>query len=204
MPPETLRKSPSPHGGWALAIDYLPLILFFLAYCAKGVIVGTAVFMAAIVVAVIVSRVKLGRVTPMLWLSAVLVVGFGGLTIWFHDPRFIQIKVTLIYAMFAAILFGGLIGRRPMLKYLLQAAFQGLDEAGWLKLSRNWACFFAAMAILNELLRARLDFGTWLAVKAWGITAASILFGAANLPMLMRHGLALEEAGADPPLPPES
>ena len=200
----TNTKGAPANGGWTLAIDYLPLILFFFAYRWRGVIVGTGVFMAAIVVAVIVARVKLGRVSPMLWLSAVLVIGFGGLTLWFHDARFIQIKVTLIYAMFAAILAGGLIVRKPMLRYLLQAAFPGLSEPGWLKLSRNWAVFFAGMAIANELLRARVEFGTWLAIKTWGLSIASLLFGAANLPMLMRHGLVLDDAKADPPLPPES
>jgi intracellular septation protein len=200
----TANTAAKPHGGWSLAVDYLPLILFFFAYRLRGVIVGTAVFMAAIVLAVIVSRVKLGRVSPMLWLSAALVVGFGGLTIYFHDPRFIQIKVTLIYTMFATILIGGLMVKKPMLRYLLQAAFPGLDETGWLKLSRNWAIFFAAMAIVNEVLRAKLGFDAWLTIKTWGLTIASMGFGAANVPMLLRHGLTLDEAKADPPLPPES
>lgn len=200
----TPAPAPKPHSGWSLAIDYLPLFAFFAAYKLKGVFVGTGVFMAAIVVAVIVSKVKLGRVTPMLWLSALLVLGFGGLTIWFYDPRFIQLKVTLIYALFTAILAGGLIAGKPMLKYLLQAAFEGLDEAGWMKLSRNWACFFFVMAVLNEVLRARLDFGAWLTIKTWGLTIASMAFGAANIPMLMRHGLGAEQAATiEGPLPPQ-
>ena len=189
-------------GGWALAIDYAPLLLFFFAYKVWGVMFGTATFMAAIILAVIVSKLKLGRVSPMLWLSAVLVIGFGGLTIYFHDPRFIQLKVTLIYGLFALILFGGLAMRRPMLKYLLQAAFEGVDEPGWLKLSRNWGFFFAVMAVANELLRARLDFDAWLTIKTWGITAATVLFAAANVPMLMRHGLATDAPTAEQ-LPPE-
>lgn len=190
--------------GWSLAIDYGPLIAFFLAYKLQGVIVGTAVFMVAIAAAVLVSRIKLGRVSPMLWLSAVLVIGFGSLTIWYHDPRFIQVKVTLIYGLFTVILGGGLIAGRPMMKYLLQAAFEGLDDAGWLKLSRNWALFFFAMAVLNEVLRAKLSFDTWLTIKTWGITVASVLFGAANVPMLMRHGLGREQAQAlEEPLPPQ-
>ncbi|UAK24835.1 septation protein IspZ [Sphingomonas nostoxanthinifaciens] len=190
-------------GGWTLAIDYLPLIAFFLANKFVGVFAGTAVFMVAIVLAVIVSRWKLGRVSPMLWLSAILVIGFGGLTIYLHDPRFIQIKMTLIYAMFTAILVGGLAVGKPAIKYLLQAAFPGLEEAGWMKLSRNWAIFFAVMAIVNEVLRRQVGFDTWLAVKTWGLTAASIVFGAAQVPMLMRHGLSFDEVKAEPPLPPE-
>jgi intracellular septation protein len=207
-------KPTKPGSGWNLLVDYGPLVAFFLAYrftphgnaltLIDAVMKSTFVFMIAIIVAVLVAKWKLGRVTPMLWLSAILVVGFGGLTIWFHDPRFIQIKVTLIYGLFAIILFGGLFAGRPMLKYLLQAAFEGLDEQGWIKLSRNWAIFFAVLAVVNEGLRASVDFGTWLTVKTWGVTAASLLFGAANVPMLMRHGLSAETArDVEEPLPPQ-
>jgi len=208
------QQAGKPSTAWTLLVDYGPLVAFFLAYrltphgnaitLLNAIMKSTAVFMIAIVVAVLIAKWKLGRVTPMLWLSAVLVVGFGGLTIWFHDPRFIQIKVTLIYGLFAAILFGGLMAGRPMLKYLLQAAFEGLDDKGWLKLSRNWAIFFAVLAVVNEVLRASLDFGTWLTIKTWGVTTASLVFGAANVPMLMRHGLSAERAvDVEEPLPPQ-
>jgi intracellular septation protein len=149
--------------------------------------------MAAISLAVIVSKVKLGRVSPMLWLSAVLVIFFGGLTIYFHDQRFIQIKPTIIYSFFAAMLLGGLARGKPLLKYLLQAAYDGLSEEGWAKLSRNWAIFFIVMAVVNEILRANMSFDTWLSLKVWGVTIVSFLFAAANVPMLLKHGLVLDK-----------
>lgn len=194
-------------GGLSLALDFGPLLVFFLAYKFYGVIIGTGAFMAAITVAVIISKVKLGKVSPMLWLSAILVLFFGGLTIYFHDQRFIQIKPTIIYSFFAVMLIGGLMRGKYLLKYLLQAAYAGLSEEGWRKLSLSWALFFVAMAIANEIMRATLSFDTWLAVKVWGVTIVSFLFAAANIPMLMKHGLVLdkgestEEAAAqgDPP-----
>ncbi len=160
--------------------------------------------MVAIAVAVIVSRWTLGRVSPMLWLSAVLVIGFGALTLWLRDPRFIQIKPTAIYLLLSGLLFGGLLTGRPLLKYLLEAGFPGLSERGWTLLSRNWALFFLAMAGVNEVLRATLTFDTWLTVKVWGVSLLSIAFGMANLPMLSRHGLTLsEEKATAEQLPPE-
>ena len=182
------QPKPKPHPGWSLAIDYGPLVLFFLAYKFTSVFVGTAVFMAAIVVAVIVSKWRLGRVSPMLWLSAILVVGFGGLTIWFHDPKFIQIKPTIIYALLSGLLFIGLAMGKPLLKYVLEAGYDGLSDRGWTILSRNWACFFAAMAVINQILVATLDFGTWLTVKVWGLTILSFLFAMANIPVMTKHG----------------
>lgn len=198
------------HGGTlSLLLDFGPLLVFFLTYKGAGwfwgggnpitaMTIGTAAFMAAIVLAVIVSRVKLGRVSPMLWLSALLILFFGGLTIYFHDQRFIQTKPTIIYAFFALMLFAGLLRGKPLLKYLLQAAYDGLSETGWRKLSRNWALFFIAMALANEVMRRTMTFDTWLAVKVWGVTIVSVIFAAANLPMLMRHGLSLgQDANAE-------
>jgi intracellular septation protein len=195
---------PNHSGSLSLALDFGPLLVFFLTYKGAGWIwgpgnpitamsIGTAAFMAAIVIAVVVSKVKLGRVSPMLWLSALLILFFGGLTIYFHDQSFIQIKPTIIYSFFALMLFGGLVRGKALLKYLLQAAYDGLTEEGWRKLSRNWAFFFVGMAIANEAMRRSMSFDSWLAVKVWGVTIVSVVFAAANIPMLMRHGLDLGE-----------
>ena len=191
MTEPTIKAAPAHGGTLSLALDFGPLLAFFLAYKFAGVIMGTAIFMAAIVIAVILSKVKLGKVSPMLWLSALLVLFFGSLTIYFHDQKFIQIKPTIIYTFFALMLFGGLMRGKPLLKYLLQAAYDGLSEEGWRKLSRNWAFFFIFMAVANEIMRASLTFDTWLAVKVWGVTIISVVFAAANIPMLMRYGLTL-------------
>ena len=197
-------KKPKHNGNLSLALDFGPLLVFFLSYKGAGwiwgpgnpitaMMLGTAAFMVAIIIAVIVSKVKLGRVSPMLWLSAMLILFFGGLTIYFRDQSFIQLKPTIIYSFFALMLFAGLMRGKPLLKYLLQAAYDGLTEAGWRKLSRNWALFFIAMALANEVMRRTMTFDSWLAVKVWGVTIVSIVFAAANIPMLMRHGLDLGE-----------
>ncbi len=201
---------PTPRKGGLLPflIDFGPLLIFFLVYklsqdgdgafaATAAAIRGTLAFMVAIAVALAVSKWKLGRVSPMLWMSAVLVLGFGALTIYLNDPKFIQIKPTLIYAGFAAILLGGWLRRRAMLKYLLEAAYDGLDDAGWLKLSRNWGLFFASLAIANEAMRAFMDFDLWLTVKVWGVTAVTFLFAMAQLPLMLRHGLALGDGAGD-------
>ncbi len=188
-----------------LLLDFGPLLIFFAVFkltqsdgaalaSTRAAINGTLAFMAAILVAVAVSKWKLGRVSPMLGLSAVLVVGFGALTVYFNDESFIQIKPTIIYTAFAVLLLGGWMTGRPLLRYLLQAAYDGLNETGWMKLSRNWGLFFAGMALINEALRYSLDFETWLTVKVWGVTALSFLFAMSQIPMLMKHGLAIEGA----------
>jgi len=190
-----------------LVVDYGPLLVFFLAYrhyapkdennalaTIAAVTRSTVWFMAATVVALGISKWRLGRISPMLWLSSTLIIGFGALTVYLGDPFWVQIKPTVIYALFAAILFIGLRFRRPMLRDLLQSAFDGLDDDGWLKLSRNWAWFFVFLALLNEVLRHFFNqhnggFHTWLTIKVWGVTALSFVFTFAQLPMLLRHGM---------------
>lgn len=197
-----------PSGSLSFILDFGPLLLFFLASKfgssdtdpSQGAIVGTATFMVAIIVAVIISKVKLGKISPMLKLTAALGVFFGALTVWFHDERFIQIKPTIIYAFFAVLLLGGWLRGKAMLKYVLEQAYDGLSEAGWLKLSLSWGLFFTALAIANELARAMLSFDTWLSLKVWGVTALTFAFALANIPMLMRHGLKL---GDDTSVPPQ-
>jgi intracellular septation protein len=192
---------PKPHPGWSLALDYGPLIAFFLAYRFAGAFTGTAVFMGAILIAVIVSKWKLGRVSPMLWLSAILVIGFGALTIYFHDERFIQIKPTIIYVLLGGLLLGGIALGKPLLKYVLEAGYDGLSDRGWMLLSRNWGLFFIAMAALNEAMRAGLSFDTWLTVKVWALPILSVVFALANVPVMTKHGFAAEPV---PPVPPQS
>jgi intracellular septation protein len=196
-----------PGGALNFALDFGPLLLFFIASKIgssdadpkQGAIVGTAVFMAAILVATIVSKVKLGKISPMLKLTAALGIFFGALTIWFHDERFIQIKPTIIYAFFSALLIGGWIRGKALLKYVLEAAFEGLNDQGWLKLSLSWGLFFAILAVTNEAMRATLDFNLWLTLKVWGVTALTFLFSMANIPMLLKHGLNLGDQEQEAP-----
>ncbi len=184
------------------ALDFGPLLVFFLAYKLYGVITGTAVFMGAIGIALIVGLLKHRRVSPMTWLSAVLVIGFGGLTIYLHDEKFIQLKPTIIYAGFALLLAAGLLRGKPLLRYLFGPAFPGLTDRGWLLLSRNWAVFFAVMAALNESMRALLSFDSWLTVKVWGVPIVSFAFALSQLPLLTRHGFDAE-GPKDAPVPPQ-
>ncbi len=194
-----------PKSSWInLFVDFGPLLVFFVSYKyfapdtdeGLGIVVAvsksTLAFMVATIAALIISKWRLGHVSPMVWLSTVLILGFGSLTVVFNDPFWIQVKPTAIYLMFAGVLFAGLLRGKAMLRYLLQSAFEGLDDEGWLKLSRNWALFFLVLAALNEILRHTLSFEAWLDVKVWGFTAISFLFTFSQLPMILRHGLADE------------
>ena len=202
MSEAALPEAKPDHGVLRLLLEYGPLVIFFGVYkwnapadannmvgTLTAVISSTGAFMVAIIAAALVARWKLGRISPMMWLTSILVLGFGGLTIYFHDAKFIQIKPTIIYALLSGLLFVGLFMGRPFMKYMFEAGYDGLSDIGWMKLSRNWAWFFAILAVANEVIRGQFDFNTWLSIKVWGVTIVSFLFAAANVPMLMKHGL---------------
>lgn len=209
-PPPAQKKKPAT---WLnLLIDYGPVLIFFVAYRLArpdegqdavseivAVTKSTGAFIVATILALAVSKWKLGKISPMLWLSSVLVIGFGALTMWSQDEAWIRHKPTVVYLLFATALFWGWWRGRPTLKYLLESAFEGLNDAGWMKLSRNWAFFFLMLAGLNEVFAYRewFTFDEWLRAKLVVFMPLSFIFTFAHVPMLLRHGLgAQDEADA--------
>ena len=209
------EQANKPKSGWLnILVDYGPLLVFLGVYKfyqppedstfgeIAAVIYGTIAFMIAAVAALVFSKFKFGRVSPMLLLSTALIVGFGGLTIWLQDEKFIQFKPTAIYLLFGVALIIGWLRGKALLQVLLEAAFEGLTEEGWLKLSRNWAIFFFFLAGLNEVLRATLSFEDWLWAKFWVFMPLSFLFTFSQIPMLLKHGLSLDEGEQEAEVPP--
>ena len=192
-----MSEAKEPHGLMRLVVDFGPLVVFFATYKLTGgglhgTLVATGAFMVAVLIAIGAAIAAFRKVTPMVWLSTALIVTFGAITLYLRDSRFIQMKPTLYYGVLAAILLGGLARGKPLLRWLFGPIFPGLDDDGWLKLSRNWALFFVALAVANEVMRASLTFDTWLTTKVWGVPIVSLIFAAANIPMLLRHGLDAE------------
>ncbi len=191
-----------------MLIDFGPLIVFFGVNSLvpgaplEKIFAATASFMVAMAAAMALSWWKTRHVSPMLWISGALVLVFGGLTLYFHDQTFIQIKPTIVYAMFAIILGYGLVADKPLLQTLLQTAYPGLSAKGWRLLTVNWTIFFALMAALNEVMRQVLTWDQWVTFKAWAVIPMTLVFAMLNVPMLMRHGLQLDKP-EDAPLPPE-
>jgi intracellular septation protein len=194
-----LENKQEPTGIARLLIDIGPLLIFFLANFLAPVpgpikiFVATGAFMAAMVTALVFSAVRYRYVSPLLLFSAVMVVVLGGLTIWLHNETFIKIKPTIYYTLVAGLLAFGLATGRPLLKMVLGSSYPGLNEEGWRKLTRNWAIFFAVMALVNEAVWRNSSTDFWIAFKLWGAIPATLLFAVANIPMLLRHGLVTED-----------
>ena len=197
-----MTKGQEPTGFSRLLIDIGPLIVFFVANFLAPVpgplkiFVATGAFMVAMVAAMIFSALRFRHISPLLLFSGFMVVVLGGLTIWLHDETFIKVKPTVYYLLVAGLLGFGHMTGRPFLKIVLGSAYPGLDAEGWRLLTRNWAWFFAFMAVLNEVVWRNSTTDFWVGFKLWGAIPLTFLFAAANVPMLIRHGLTKDEAEA--------
>ena len=196
-----------------LALDLGPLLLFFFANAKPalfepwiaplipaavatgeraGIFVATAVFMVAIVAALVISYALTRRLPTMAVVSAVIVVVFGGATLFFQNDTFIKLKPTIIYLLFAGTLFGGLIFRKPLLAMVFDQMFH-LTEEGWRKLTLRWALFFLALAVLNEVIWRTQSTDFWVNFKVFGVLPLTFIFAALQFPLLQKYATAKDE-----------
>jgi intracellular septation protein len=182
------EKSPP---GWVKpTTEYGPLVIFFLAYWRWDLLTATGWIMGATVIGLALSWFYTRRIPMMPLITAVVLAIFGGLTLWLQDETFIKIKPTIVEAMFAVVLFGGLLFKRPLLKPLLGHAWP-MEDRGWHILSMRFAIFFAAMAVLNEIVWRTQPTDVWVSFKVFGLMILTLLFAVIQAPLMKRFALPL-------------
>jgi intracellular septation protein len=190
-----------------LVLDLGPLVLFFLANSRPalflplvspllpadvasgervGIFVATAVFMAAVVVALAISYALTRHLPVMPLVTAVVVLVFGSLTLILHDELFIKLKPTIIYLLFGGALLGGLALGKPVLGVVFDSVFH-LTEEGWRRLTLRWALFFLALAVLNEIIWRTQSTDFWVNFKVFGVVPLTFLFAAMQYPLLTKY-----------------
>lgn len=169
-----------------LAIDLGPLLVFFAVNAWYGIFPATAAFMAVIAGALVASRVLLGRISPMPLITAVLVMVFGGLTLYLQDETFIKVKPTVLYVLFAAVLSGGMAVNRMFLQMVMGEAID-LTREGWRILTIRWAVFFLVLAGLNEIVWRNSSTDFWVSFKVFGLLPLTFVFAALQIGLLQKH-----------------
>lgn len=170
-----------------LLFDLFPVILFFAAYKAADVYVATWVAIAATIGQIAWLKARGRPVETMQWVSLILIVVFGGMTLLFRDETFIKVKPTVLYALFAVILLATerVIGRNP-LRAMMGAQFD-VPDAIWQRLTWLWAAFFAMMAVLNLYIANNFSLDFWVDFKLFGTLGLTFVFIVAQGLWLARH-----------------
>jgi intracellular septation protein len=183
-----------------LGLELGPVILFFIAYTRMkdnvynilgrdydGFIVVTAVFIPVLLIATGILWALTGKLSKMQVMTAVLVVFFGGLSVWFNDDRFFKMKPTMIYLLFGGILGIGLLRGQSYLKAVMEEAMP-LKEEGWMILTKRICFFFLSLAILNEVIWRTMSTDAWVNFKTFGLTAAVFAFFMTQGGLLTKYG----------------
>jgi intracellular septation protein len=204
----TPAPRPKQNPFFRLALEMGPLILFFAANSRPdwfrpivgamlgqglvssdkaSILIATAVFMVAMAVSLVISWVMHRKLPIMPLITGIVVLVFGGLTLYLQDELFIKLKPTIVNSLFGAILLGGLAFGKALLPHVLEAVFH-LDNEGWRKLTFRWGVFFFVLAAINEIVWRTQSTDFWVAFKVWGVMPLTILFTLAQTPMMLRHG----------------
>jgi intracellular septation protein len=199
-----------------LLFDFLPIILFFVAFrvaegqseaaaafasehfgfLVSGGVVGPkeAPVLLATLVVIAASMAQIGwllarrkKVDTMLWVSFGLVTLLGGLTVWFHNETFIKWKPTGLYWMMGCALWlSQAVWRRNLLQLLLGEQLQ-LPPAVWRTLNLMWIAFFTVLGLLNLYVAYSYETATWVNFKVFGTTGLMLLFTLVQGLYLSRH-----------------
>ncbi len=168
--------------------DFLPVLLFFVAFKFYGIFTATAVAIATTVLEVVYVKARGRKVDTMLWISLAIIVIFGGATLLLHDETFIKWKPTVLYWLFASVLAGAALAfRKNLIRALLEPQNLFLPDAAWAKLNWAWSGFFAFMGLLNLYVAYHFPTDTWVNFKLFGGTGLLMLFVILQAPFLARH-----------------
>jgi len=182
-----MTETPTPK--WAKpTLEFGPILVFFAAYLwlkdkafvidgteYDGFIVVTAGFIPVFLVSMALLWRVTGHLSRMQVVTALLIVVFGGLSVWFNDPRFFKMKPTMIYILFGGVLGYGLWRGRSYLQYVMEGVMQ-LTDQGWMILTRRLMVFFFGLAVLNEAIWRTQSDEIWVYFKTFGLTAAIFVF----------------------------
>ena len=168
-----------------LLIDIGPLAVFFIFYTKGDLKSAIIPFMIATIISVLFSYIMEKKIPVMPTVGAFIILIFGGLTIYFDNEVFFKMKPTIINLLFALILYGGMIVKKPLLKFILGAAIK-LEDEGWKILTQRWISFFIALAILNEIVWRTQSTDIWVNFKVFGILPITFIFTMTQFPLIKK------------------
>jgi intracellular septation protein len=170
-----------------LLVDFLPIIVFVVAYKMYGIYVATGAIMVAMLLQVLIQWLRHRKVSKLLLVSTGLIIVLGGITLALRNPIFVQWKPTIAYWVFALILFGSqFIGNKTPLERALGSEI-ALPRSMWRQLNTIWVVTFALLGLLNLYVVYRFDEDTWVNFKVFGILGITLVVFAGQIAWIAAH-----------------
>lgn len=156
--------------------DLFPVILFFLTFKLLGIYAATTAAIVATLAQIGWVKFRHGKVDGMLIASGAIVVVFGGATLLLHDETFIKWKPTVLYWLFASVLFfAEIFWRKNLIRSMMSQQLQMPDPI-WRNLNHAWAVFFALLGAANLYVAFHYTTETWVNFKLFGTTGLMLTF----------------------------
>ena len=170
-----------------LLFDFLPILLFFVAYKLADIYVATGVLIGVTLAQVGWIWLRQRRVEKLPLFTAGLVLVLGSLTLILHDPVFVKWKPTVVNWLFALAFIGSrFIGRQTLLERMLGNQME-LPARIWINLTLMWAIFFFVMGVVNLYVAFTFDENTWVNFKLFGMLGLTLVFVLAQAAYMSRH-----------------
>ncbi len=186
-----------------MALELGPLLVFFfvnfrgehlanrfpiLQTLGEPIFLATAVFMVAMTLSLSISFILTRSLPIMPMVTGIVVLVFGGLTLYLHNDTFIKMKPTIVNCLFGAVLLGGLFFGKSLLQYVFESAFK-INAEGWKILTFRWALFFIFLAVLNEVVWRTQTTDFWVTFKVWGTLPITMIFAAFQMRIVTKYAL---------------
>ncbi len=170
------------------ALEYAPIILFFVAYKLKDIYFATGIAIGASIAVIAYAYFVQKKVSTIQWVSLAIIVVFGGATLLLHDETFIKWKPSALYGVFAITLLVGKIGfKRDWIGVLFQQANFKAPQSVWTKITWVWIAFFIGMAALNGYIATHFSLDAWVNFKVWWAMGIFFAFTIANVLVLSKY-----------------
>jgi intracellular septation protein len=157
-------------------VEFIPIILFFIAFKLYDIYVATAVVIVATIIQVAYNWIRYRKVETMQWITLGLIVVMGGATILLHDEQFIKWKLSIIEWLFGLAFLGSqFIGKKPFVERMMSSSLT-LPPFVWRRLNLMWGAFFMSVGFINLYVMFHFNTDQWVTFKTFGVPGLMVVF----------------------------
>lgn len=166
-----------PESWITLSNEWLPFLQLQAGKAEHAIYMATLVAILATIIQVALTAIIARKVEKMHLITLVLLLVFGGATLYLKDPVFIKWKPTVINWLFAAVFLAShWIGSKPLVQRMMGHALEIEDNRVWFKLNWAWVIFFVFSGLVNLFVAFNFSEDIWVDFKLFGLMGMTLVF----------------------------